>query len=333
MNKKSKAASPNLPWKVKLHSSFLSFLVDVSSKPDGTVNRTFMNIAEFITSPSKKPINGLQTSDIMVDSTRNLWFRLYVPTTTTASLPVIVYFHGGGFVFMSPNSKVYHELCCRLARELPAIIISVNYRLAPEHRLPCQYEDGFDVLKFIHNEASGILPDNADLERCFVAGDSAGGNMAHHVVLKAIMGRLELKGLIAIQPFFGGEERTKSETELVGAIFTNPEVTDLMWKAVLPDGANRNHEAVNLYVPNSIDHLSRITDFPQTIVFVGGFDKLQDRQRWYWEGLKKSGKIVTLIEYPNAIHAFYWYPELPELGLLIKDIKHFVHKNNNQHIE
>ncbi|KAM7255977.1 hypothetical protein ACFE04_011718 [Oxalis oulophora] len=334
MNPKPKASSPKLPWKVKLQTSLLCLLVDASRSSNGRVNRRIMNIVDFKTSPSKKPIKGVQTADIMVDRTRNLWFRLYVPTTSTSttSLPVIVYFHGGGFVFMSADSKLYDQFCYRLASELPAVIISVNYRLAPEHRLPCQYDDGFDVLKFIDNEASEFqLPGSANLKQCFIAGDSAGGNIAHHVTHKASennnnFSRLQLKGLIALQPFFGGEERTKTEKELVGAVFTTTERTDWMWKAFLPDGADRDHQAANVFGPKSVD-ITGINNFPETIIFVGGFDMLQDWQRRYYEWLKKSGKEACLVEYPNTIHGFYGFPELPESVLAIKEIKDFVYRN------
>ncbi|PRQ22434.1 putative carboxylesterase [Rosa chinensis] len=66
---------------------------------------------------------------------RNLWFRLYTPTAATTKLPIIIFFHGGGFAFMSAASKPYDDFCQRLAREIPAVVVSVNY------------DDGFDVLK------------------------------------------------------------------------------------------------------------------------------------------------------------------------------------------
>ena len=75
---------------------------------------------------------------------------------------------------MAANAKPFDKFCLRLAREIPSIIVSVNYRLAPEHKYPCQYEDGFDVLKFIDEENLEHFPQNANLKDCFLAGDSAG---------------------------------------------------------------------------------------------------------------------------------------------------------------
>ncbi|GMP63055.1 hypothetical protein CsSME_00024898 [Camellia sinensis var. sinensis] len=91
-----------------------------------------------------------------------------------------------------------------------------------------------------------------------------------------------------------------------------------MWRLFLPIGADRNHEAV------SGGDVSEVVKFPATLVVVGGGDPLQDWQRRYVEGLKKSGKEVKLIEYPNAIHGFYIFPELPQLWYLIAEVRDFI---------
>ncbi|KAJ4713887.1 Alpha/beta hydrolase-3 [Melia azedarach] len=217
--------STELPWKIRIIISILSFVADAFCRHHLTFNRRLFNLIDTKCSPSHKPKNGVTTSDILVDPSRNLWFRLYTPADPfpTASLPVIVYFHGGGFVVMSANSIGYDDYCRRLSRELPAVVISVNYRLAPEHRYPSQYEDGIDVLKFIDSLNTKLLPSFADLRHCFLAGDSAGANLAHNVVVLANehkFEKLKLVGIISIQPFFGGEERTESEIKL-GRSFDN----------------------------------------------------------------------------------------------------------------
>ncbi|KAJ0024857.1 hypothetical protein Pint_07174 [Pistacia integerrima] len=325
--------TPDLPWKIRLFYSTLTFAVDITCRSNITVSRRLFNLVDFKSPPSKKPINGVTTTDITVDLSRNLWFRLYTPTITdsdSTKLPVIVYFHGGGFVFLAANSKPYDDYCKTLAKELPAVIVSVNYRLAPEHRYPSQYEDGFDVLKFIETNSIQSFPSYADLNQCFIAGDSAGGNLAHHVVLKAVksnLNKVRIIGVLAVQPYFGGEERTESEIRLEGAPLVSMEMTDWMWKAFLPEESDRDHPAANVFGPNGEDISS--VNFPATIVFVGGFDPLQDWQKRYYEGLKKSGKEAYLVEFPNACHSFYAFPELPEFGLFVKEIKDFIQKKTN----
>ncbi|KAJ1383817.1 Alpha/Beta hydrolase fold [Sesbania bispinosa] len=257
----------NLPWKVRFFTSLLSALIDASRRSNDTINRRLLNFLDRKVSPHSA--NGVSSSDVSVDPTRNLWFRLFVPSSATsaaaASLPVIIYFHGGGFGFMSPASIPYDAVCRMFCSSLSAIVVSVNYRLAPEHRFPSQYDDGFDVLKFL-DQNGAVLRDSADVTRCFLAGDSAGGNLAHHVAVRFAREKLRVVnviGLISIQPFFGGEERTESEIRLKRVPVVSMDRTDWFWKMFLPVGSNRDHEAVNVCGPNAVD-ISDV-DYPNTL--------------------------------------------------------------------
>ncbi|XP_059656209.1 probable carboxylesterase 18 [Cornus florida] len=327
--------SPSLPLKTRITLAVISTVTDVSRRSDGTINRSLLRFLDIRAPPNSKPIKGVKTSDVTVDSSRNLWFRVFVPTQPPPSgdpLPVIVFFHGGGFTYLSPDAKAYDAVCRRFASKIPAVVVSVNYRLAPEHRYPSQYDDGFDVLKFLDDnekKSEAALPGNADISRCFLAGDSAGGNIAHHVAKRACESKfrkLKVIGLTAIQPFFGGEERTESE-RVIGSsgYLVSPERTDWLWKVFLQAGeGDRDHEAINVSGPRAAD-ISVLTEFPATAVVVGGFDALKDWQRKYYHWLKASGKEAHLWEYPNMIHAFYIFPELPESDQLISQVRDFVH--------
>ncbi|XWS32564.1 hypothetical protein CRYUN_Cryun22dG0000400 [Craigia yunnanensis] len=281
----------------------IAFGVNFSRRSDGTINRCIMNLFDFKAPPSKQPLDGVKTFDTMVDAARNLWFRLFLPSTTTedANMPVIVYFHGGGFAYMSASSIGCDSLCRRLSKQTGSVIISVNYRLSQ----------------------------NIDIHVNTKTALIAGGNLAHHVAVKACeyeFRNMKFIGLIAIQPFFGGEERTESEIRLVDAPVLSMKGTDWLWKAFLPQGSDRDHSASNVFGPKSVD-ISKLK-FPTTIVFVGGFDPLHDWKMRYYEGLKKFGKEAQLIEYPNAFHSFYGVPELPETALLMKDVKDFIRKQS-----
>lgn len=100
-------------------------------------------------------------------------------------LPLVVYFHGGGFAFASPHLVSYDNWGRRMCSGLHAVIASVNYRRSPEHRCPAPYDDGVDVLRFLDSGSLGsvdILSSlDLDLGSCFLAGDTAGGNIVHHV--------------------------------------------------------------------------------------------------------------------------------------------------------
>ncbi|PRQ22420.1 putative carboxylesterase [Rosa chinensis] len=188
-----------------------------------TINRRLFNLFDYKPSPLTKPHKNLKSSDVVVvaDPSRNLWFRLYTPTAATTKLPIIVFFHGGGFEVMSAASKPYDDFCQRLAGEIPAVVVSVNYRLEPEYRYPCQYDDCFDVLKFIDDSS---LFEGANLEQCFLAW-----NIAYHVAIRASgheFRDLKVVGILAIQPFFGGEVRTESEKRMKSMPLVNVKRTD-----------------------------------------------------------------------------------------------------------
>ncbi|CAH1449261.1 unnamed protein product [Lactuca virosa] len=325
-------SSLSLPWKARITLSVLSTVIDAACRKNGTINRPILTLVHFRIPSMSKSINGVASHDVIVDKTRNLWFRVYIPTQHAGEdLPVIVYFHGGGFIMLSPHVFPYDAMCRRFARKVPAVVVSVNYRLAPEHRYPAQHDDCFDVLKFLDDEEnrSKSLPENANLLRCFLAGDSAGGNLAHHVAQRACefnFRRLKVTGVVAIQPFFGGEERTDSEARFAGTPIVSVKRTDWMWKAFLPEGEgfNRDHPIINVSGPQAVD-ISEIK-LPPIMLVVGGFDALNDWQKRYYEWLKKSGKEVYLVEYPNVCHAFYIFPELPESRQLIAQMKDFIHK-------
>ncbi|XP_042971008.1 probable carboxylesterase 18 [Carya illinoinensis] len=327
---------PNLTWKTKLLLKAMSWIVQPSLRPNMTVNRRLVNFFDLKVpqSPSPHPrSDGIASSDTIVDPSRNLWFRLFNPIHPTTSgnevvgMPVIVFYHGGGFILGHANSMAMDIMARRLARELHAIVLSVDYRLAPEHRFPCQYEDGFDALRFIDEMDSRDLPASADLGRCFLAGESAGGNLAHHVAVTAgeyDFKRVNLLGLIAIQPFFGGEERVESEMEFSQGPVLSLELTDWFWKAFLPEGSDRDHSAANVFGPNKVD-ISGLR-FPPTLLFVGGCDPLRDWEIRYCEGLKKSGKQVYLVDYPNAVHGFASFNETSEACLFLSEVKDFMQK-------
>ncbi|CAL9169510.1 probable carboxylesterase 18 [Musa acuminata AAA Group] len=325
--------SPPLPWTTRLYIALLSVVTDGARRSNGTINRRLLSFFDARSSASAKPRHGVRTADVPVDPSRDLWFRLFVPSSASSGrIPVIVYFHGGGFAYLSPASRAYDAFCRRICRKINALVVSVNYRLAPEHRYPAPYEDAVDVLRFLDDgglaSADPTAAGLADLSRCFLAGDSAGGNMVHHVARRwaadAAGGwkNLRLAGMVLIQPFFGGEERTESENRLVGAPLVSVDRTDWLWRAFLPEGADRDHEAANVFGPRADGELEAA--LPEAMVVVGGFDPLQDWQRRYYECMTARGKAVRLLEYPDAIHAFYVFPELKLSAAFIDELKAFI---------
>nr|GMD21606.1 probable carboxylesterase 18 [Ipomoea batatas] len=320
---------PKLPCSTKLLISAHTLATSICFRSNGTANRRLLRLLyPRVSAPVTTIVDGtrVSSSSVQVEASRDVWFHLFVPDVNKEeqqSLPLIVYFHGGRFTSLSPDLKAFHNLCCRFAAAAAAIVASVNYRLAPEHRYPCAYDDCFDALKFIDAQNYAVFPPNTDFNRCFLAGDSAGGNIAHHITVRALNSAtdfqtLNLAGHLSLQPFFGGEDRTESELRLRKATMLTLEDTDRMWRTFLPDGSNRDHVAAHVFEEELPEK------FPRTLLIVGGFDLLQDWQRKYGERLRNFGVEVKVVEYPNAIHGFYSFPELPESAMLLKEIKDFM---------
>ncbi|KAK2653715.1 hypothetical protein Ddye_013571 [Dipteronia dyeriana] len=182
-----------------------------------------------------------------------------------------------------------------MAVKLQTVIVSVKHRLAPEHRLPAAYDDAMEALHWIKTTKEVWLQKYVDFSKCFLMGNSSGGNVAYHAALHAAaevedLQPLQIKGLILHQPFFGGVKRTCSELSL----FTNKIfpvcVSDLMWDLSLPIGADRDHE----YCNPTVDGGSKLLDQIKSVgwkVLVTGYDgdPLIDRQNELVKIMEKKG--------------------------------------------
>ena len=258
--------------------------------------------------------------------------RLFVPVEGAEEpLPVVFYFHGGGFATLSSDFLLYHIFCTRLARRRRVLVVSVDYRRSPEHRFPIPYDDCFGGIRWLSSgNGKAHLPGHADLSRCFLIGDRAGANIVHHVDCRISAGATEeetisgvrIVGHVLLEPFFGGEERTSSKLRLVGAPIMNMENSDWHWKAFLPVGADRDHPAANVFGPNAPD-ISALR-LPPTLVVVGGHDPHQDWQLRYAENLKKIKKDVEVLFYGEGTHAFHIFYQIDVSSKLISHLHSFM---------
>lgn len=150
----------------------------------------------------------------------------------------------------SVDEPSFQDFYRAMATEISAAVVSVGYRRAPEHRLPVPYDDCLESLNWIKNTNDEWLTNYVDFSRCFIMGESAGGNIAYHVGLRASRSCAELKplqirGLILHEPFFGGKERTGSELRSVNDKVLPLMMTDLAWETALPVGVDRDHVYCN----------------------------------------------------------------------------------------
>uniref|UniRef100_A0A0D9WVT1 Alpha/beta hydrolase fold-3 domain-containing protein n=1 Tax=Leersia perrieri TaxID=77586 RepID=A0A0D9WVT1_9ORYZ len=221
----------------------------------------------------------------------------------------------------------FHAWCLRLAGELPAVVLSFDYRLAPEHRLPSPHEDGAAAMAWARNEAARDpwLADAADFSRFFVAGDSAGGNIAHHVGVsfgRGIGPDLRLRGLVLLMPAMAGETRTRAELDGDrGGAFLTAEMSDRYARLLLPEGATRDHPLLNIAGPEATG--MEAAAMAPAIVVAAGRDILRDRNAQYARRMKEEwGKEVEFVEFAGEEHCFFvvdpWSERADELVRLVR---------------
>ncbi|KAF9613502.1 hypothetical protein IFM89_008349 [Coptis chinensis] len=271
--------------------------------------------------------NGYRSKDVIIDSSKPISARIFLPETpgSTALLPVLVYFHGGGFCIGSTTWCGYHYFLGDLSVTSRSIIMSIDYRLAPEDRLPIAYDDCFSSLDWLSCQGdSDPWLKRADLSLVFLSGDSAGANIAHNVALKALKYRLshvQIRGLLLIHPYFGSEKRT--ETEMADGADGDVKMNDMFWRLSLPKGSTRDHFACNF----QMEKLSELTwhQFPAVVVYVAGLDFLKERGIMYAELLKKKEVEVTLVEAEGESHVYHvFHPESEATRLLQSQMSEFM---------
>ncbi|WP_176955978.1 alpha/beta hydrolase [Catalinimonas alkaloidigena] len=223
--------------------------------------------------------------------------RLYFPATEpeASALPVVLYFHGGGFVFGSLDE--YNGVCARLAQKTGAIIVSVDYRLAPEHPFPAAANDAYAALRWVAQHAAAL---GGDSTRLAVMGDSAGGNLAAVV---AQMARDRHGPSIAYQVLFYPATQsldfaTPSHQRYGRDYGITTERIQWYTRQYLPDTADRSRPYASPLLAKEFENL------PPALVVLAGFDPLRSEGEAYAKKLQAAGVPTQLVVYETMIHGF-----------------------------
>jgi acetyl esterase/lipase len=220
--------------------------------------------------------------------------RLYSPSKTDL-LPGLIYFHGGGLV---AGSLETHDGIGRALCHYGGVrVVSVDYRLAPEHRFPAALEDARAALRHISEHAAEFGIDAARLGIC---GDSAGATLAAATCQSAArdgVARLALQLLLC--PILDYSRMTASKRELASGYLVDQATLDHDLMYYLPAGAAPSDPLVSPLLAGDLEHL------PPTLIHTAEFDPLRDEGRNYFERLTQAGNQVSYTCHPGMIHLFY----------------------------
>jgi acetyl esterase len=221
--------------------------------------------------------------------------RSYFPTVDR-TLPVVVYYHGGGFVL--GDLDTHDRICRRLARASRAIVVAVEYRLAPEHPFPAAVDDAFAALGWVHDHAAEL---GGDPDRLAVAGDSAGGNLAAVTALRARDEggpRLVFQVLVYPATNLADFDTASHEAFREGYLLSRP-FMELNRRRYLPlEGQRRNPYASPLFA----EDVSRL---PSALIITAQFDPLRDEGEAYAHRLRAAGVPVKISRYDGVVHGFF----------------------------
>ncbi|KAL6656148.1 hypothetical protein ACP70R_006974 [Stipagrostis hirtigluma subsp. patula] len=249
--------------------------------------------------------SGVASKDVVLDAGTGLSVRLFLPKLQepSAKLPVLVYFHGGGFIIESAESATYHNYLVSLAAAAGVLAVSVDYRLAPEHPIPAAYDDCWAALQWAASAQDEWLAEHGDTARVFVAGDSAGGNIVHNVLMRASStpdNGPRIEGAVLFHPFFGGNTAIAGETERAVAI------TAKVWAFACPGAAGgADDPRMNPTAPGA-PGLERL-GCERMLVCAAEKDWLAARDRAYYDAVAASAwrGSAAWMETEGEEHVFF----------------------------
>jgi acetyl esterase len=220
--------------------------------------------------------------------------RLFRPRKAgAAALPVLLYFHGGGWCIGDVDT--HDPVCRQLAEAAQCAVLSLDYRLAPEHRFPAAVDDCFAAVRFASSDGASLGLDPA---RVAVGGDSAGGNLAAVSALMARDAGIALKAQVLIYPATDFVRRHPSRVDYGEGFLLSRESTDWFGGNYIDRHHHEDWRASPLYAAD-LGHL------PPAVVIVGECDMLRDESRASAEALARAGNEASFHLYPGMIHGFF----------------------------
>ena len=295
-----------MTWKLKLVLGYTNLRKPLDVNKDGIDKmRRESNKAAWLGSKLfDTPVPVKKSTDISADGVP---VRIY-QNSTAPGQRVLIFYHGGGFALY--HLEAHDNACRRLAAMNNCIVVSVDYRLAPEHTFPAAHEDAFTAIKWVLKNIAEYGGNAYDL---FVAGDSAGGNLSACMAHRCKKEGIKLKGQILIYPCIDGKLNNPSiEKNGTGYLLLRD---TMFWfqKQYTPNKEDQCKPEVSPKYESSFEGLA------PAFVLTAQFDPLVDDGYNYYQQLKGAGNNVSYNEYPGLIHGFFNIPKVSPQALKAYD--------------
>jgi acetyl esterase/lipase len=242
------------------------------------------------------PHEGLTVSNNHFADMGSLSLRFYTPKNATkdSSLPVVVYFRGGGWVIASLDT--YDSSPAAIARKANAIVVSVDYPLAPEHKFPAAHDAAIEAYKYISKNAKGW---GGDPSKIAIVGESAGGNLAVNTAIAAREQRLTRPvAIISVYPIAVSSLDTPSKKEQAAAKPLNTPMLVWFSDKLLSSDSQKQDPRLNLVSAN-------LAGLPPTTIINAEIDPLRSDGEMLAERMKAAGVDVTHKVYSGVTHEFF----------------------------
>ncbi|MCG8490381.1 MAG: alpha/beta hydrolase [Sneathiellales bacterium] len=278
-------------------AQFLCAIVDKQTVPleEETIENAREQIENLsgLLSGSDVPVGSVEDFSIPGNVT-DIPVRLYKAENSSDPVPVLVFYHGGGFIRGSINS--HDGLCRRLVKYGEFAVLSVDYRLAPEHPFPAAVDDAYAALKWVQQSGASK---GLDQQRVAVGGDSSGGNLAAVACQDARRQNTSLPAFqLLLYPTTDANFTARSHQLFANGFFLTEERMHWYRDQYLQSPDLRNDVRASPGLENDLSGLS------PALIITAGFDPLRDEAEEYAQRLKDAGVPMGIIRHESMIHGF-----------------------------
>jgi acetyl esterase len=302
-----KPAGPAPEWGKTIHPEMQTVIEKLSSYGDKPIETLSATAARKNHTPTDAVMDLIKEHNISLPAPAvdtigkeilakggNIHLRIYTPKVGKGPFPIIVYYHGGGFVIA--NIDVYNASAQALAEQAGAIVVAVAYRLAPEHKFPVAHEDSFAAYEWVVKNAATI---NGNPKKIAVAGESAGGNLAANVSIMARDKKIMLPlHEILVYPIAQADMTTKSYLTYAKAHPLNKPMMSWFTEKYVNKTAESKDPRISLVDAN-------LKGLPPTTIITAEIDPLNNDGVMLADKLKAAGVQVESKNYPGVTHEFF----------------------------